>query len=505
MRLRHFVPVVIIIACPLAWAEEDDRAPEPTPAQTAEAEKLVHDVYKDDFAKRAAEERRELAIKLLNEAKNTKSDTNSQYALLKQARDTAIQVGDVETALEATEVIGKSFKVDPNDMRLKALTMLRMNVKMDTAPMAADAAMSLINQAMAAENLDVAMKAADLATGFATTARNMQLIGDIQIKKGEIKAQTTAQLEMKIAQDKLRTSPGDPQAKYTIGSYLCIFRNDWDKGLPLLAEGSESSWAEASKADIANPVDVPGMVKVADYWWDLANKNTSVKQRVLTRAEFWYNLAVASADGLVKSKIEKRLEKIEQGKTGGAGGNYNVSQETRKALPTPAELARIRELLPKVRQGDSGRGQELNGMVQAIQTRLRADLYDQKPADFVARLRADNSLRRQIEKAAVPYYSFYGSISMHVTQYMGGAATKEDFAARAIALERSNSSDKLMDKSMFDTCVYNAMRSFASRHYTLFTTARARTEFSTYLKTKGVKSEGVDTYRNYYSRQRSTY
>ena len=43
---------------------------------------------------------------------------------------------------------------------------------------------------------------------------------------------------IKPAADKLKKDPTDPDANLDVGKYLCFAKGNWEKGLPLLAAGS---------------------------------------------------------------------------------------------------------------------------------------------------------------------------------------------------------------------------------------------------------------------------
>jgi hypothetical protein len=123
----------------------------------------------------------------------------------------------------------------------------------------------------------------------------------------------------------LAASPDDPEAHLAEGRYLCLVRNDWDAGLPHLAKGSHPALAEAAAQELAKPQDVPGQVKLADLWWDLADKegNAFDKRRIQARARSWYERAAPNAAGFVLLRIEKKLSDLEKA-AGGAGASGPV-------------------------------------------------------------------------------------------------------------------------------------------------------------------------------------
>jgi hypothetical protein len=78
-----------------------------------------------------------------------------------------------------------------------------------------------------------------------------------------------------------------------IGKFTCLYRNDWQKGLPMLAKAGDTKWAAAAQADIASPADAAAEVSVGDKWYDLADSLMRFEQSaVRVRASIWYGRAV---------------------------------------------------------------------------------------------------------------------------------------------------------------------------------------------------------------------
>ncbi len=497
MKLAIALALVLAALSTSLFADQD-RVPEPTKQAQVEAEKLVKDVYKDDYAKRGPDERRALAEKLLSEGRNTKSDTNTEYVLLREARDMAIQVADIETAIDAIKELNAAFVVDAVDMKLKALTSIRSSshtVEANTA--GADAALTMIDEALVAENFDAAVKASELAVMFATGAHNIQMTADAQAKKNDIKAQSIAYLDMKLAADKLKTDPNDKAANYATGYYQALYKNDWDKGLPMIADGSDPLWAAAAKADLANPVDLTEMLKVADGWWDLAQtpRNSALKIHILSRAEFWYNIIIPNSDGIIRSKVEKRLDQIAASKSSSIYSN--VSEATRKVLPTQAELQKFRETCIATKNSNGATINDLAQMYQQLYSRLETDWDSLKENDYIARCKSNLVLRRILENNGCAIYATQYNFSAfwnNYQNYIQNSKTKEEFAARIIAVERFNFTEKVIDLRNFENAVYFCIRNFIQQNYNLYSTAAAKQEFCDYLKNKGLRSAGLERY-----------
>jgi hypothetical protein len=480
-----------------------DRSPVPTTQAAQEAEKLVKDVYKDEYAKRGPEERRALAQKLLEDGRNNKSDPASQYVLLREARDAAASVGDVQTAIDAAVELGKTFQVDPVDTKLGALTAVRTAARTPEAQSeAAEATAALIDEAAAVDNFDAATRAADLAIGFATASKNMTVVTEVQARKAEVKAQSTAYLAMKVATEKLKKTPTDPQSNFEVGSYQALYKNDWDKGLPMIAAGNDPAFAAAAKADLAAPVEAAAMAKVGDQWWDLATARPQMKTRLLARSEFWYNLVVPNADGLLLAKVQKRLDQIAASKPGGSFGV--VSEATRKLLPTNTEIKHLKDLYGR-RTTDANAYSELQQLKQTLMYRLHQQATSTTEADFIARCKADAQLRKVSAEFNDINSWNYGPLISSFETFLSTSKSKDEYAARLTAIERFNNQDKATDPNTFDNSVYSSIRNYVSRNLSQFPNQAARLQFCAFLKTKGLKSNGLERYRSYVERSRSSF
>lgn len=227
----------------------EDRVPVPHAAMQKEAEQLVKEVFTEEYTKTKPEEKAALAGKLLKQADGTKDDLAAKYVLWREASALAAQGGDVETALAAVDQMAAVFAVDA-----------------------------------------VALKKTVLTTVGSVT-RDAELSRALGAMKNLIE------------------KPDDPAANLAVGRYLCFAKNDWAKGLPLLARSAVPGLKAAAETDLATPKDAQGQLAAGDSWWDLAEKETdrTVKAGYLSRGTFWYRRALPSLTGFAKVKAEKRL------------------------------------------------------------------------------------------------------------------------------------------------------------------------------------------------------
>src|SRR5436305_2033864 len=90
---------------------------------------------------------------------------------------------------------------------------------------------------------------------------------------------------------------------------------------------------------------------------------------VKLRAAFWYQNALPELTGLPKIKLEKRMQELQTLLAGAAAAAVQptgISEETRKAMPTDAELKNLKDLGVGEKNGDQAKRQEFYRLRNSI-------------------------------------------------------------------------------------------------------------------------------------------
>jgi hypothetical protein len=93
--------------------------------------------------------------------------------------------------------------------------------------------------------------------------------------------------------------------------YLCLFRGNWDEGLPFLAKGNDRALRAQALSDLAKPSELAGRLAVADGWWEQADAFKVRQVNLLKRAKLWYERAAPAADGPDRAHMLDRLQQIQ--------------------------------------------------------------------------------------------------------------------------------------------------------------------------------------------------
>jgi len=301
------------LAAILILGLQDARLPPPEAAALKTAEKLIRDVFKDDYSRKDPASRRTLAAKLLKQAGETADDPTARFVLFTEARDIAADAGDVKTALAAALQQAKIYAVDPIATKRLALDRARKTAGPEDLQAAAEAYLQLSEEAVASEDFDGAQAALKEAEQAALKAKNLPLVARIRTKTKDAAAMKSDAVRLAEARKKLETAPEDPGANLVLGRHLCFTRGEWTKGLPLLAAGADNALKALAQKDLANPGEAAEQVALGDQWWDLAEKEEgSAASFIGGRAWMWYDRAQPQVTGLLRAKIEKRLDALKQ-------------------------------------------------------------------------------------------------------------------------------------------------------------------------------------------------
>lgn len=299
---------VLVLASALQGAE-DSRLAVPDMAAQKEQELLIKGVFKTEYAKTNYFDRRTLAEKLLAQAAQTQDNVAARFVLYRESRDMAAEGLDLDTCFAAINGMAAEFRVNALAMKVASL-----GTSLKTAKGGAGDYryvglwyLKLTDEAITAEDFETAVLAAGKAVGMGRSAKDPQLVarGESKVKEsGELKTRFDA---VRKARETLSANPEDGPANAAAGEYLCLVRNDWAAGLPLLAKG-EGRFKELARKDLSEPTKADEQMAVGEGWWDAAERERGRAQEALKRRALrWYELAAPKLSGVLQLKANQRL------------------------------------------------------------------------------------------------------------------------------------------------------------------------------------------------------
>ena len=282
------------------------RLPVPDDARQKEIATQLAGVYAPGRVKPA--QRIKLAYQLLQAAKASKQP-DERYVLLQQGRELAGQAGDVALVLEAIEMTG-DFDIDVLQEEGDALLAFAdKGNNPEQIKALYDGSQRVIAQALSESRYELA---ADLANGVSRACqRSKEFRKKALDQRDRVRDYCRRQTQRQAAEAKLKANPDDGDAHLLLGRYYCL-DDDWKKGLPHLAKGSDAQLRQLAEHDLASPKETIAQIGLADAWWTLGEARQGEESDVLLlRAGYWYDRARGQlTSGFNRLKVEKRLEEL---------------------------------------------------------------------------------------------------------------------------------------------------------------------------------------------------
>lgn len=305
------VGICLLLSRPL---HADDRPPIPSGAAMDEAMRLVKDVYGDEYTKaESSEQKTAFAQKLLQTSRGTEQRTANHYALLRVAWDVATQTGDAKLAIQITDEIVGVYNVNPLSAKVATVRTTAELVRSSAQRTALAAlALELVREAVADDDYDSATELAEISLAAARKARDWQLVKRIVARTNEVKEAAVAYGKVQKTLVTLESNPTDAEANQVAGEYSCFVKGDWQKGIPMLALGSDHSLRALAQKELKGTSSAQEQADLGDGWWDVAQtRQGAQREALLLHAGRWYREAKPGiSSALILDKIEKRLNEI---------------------------------------------------------------------------------------------------------------------------------------------------------------------------------------------------
>jgi len=258
-------------------------------------------------------EKTALATDMMDAAGKVEPGSADQYVLLKIARDVAAGTGDALTALQAAERLLEQFDEPAAELIGETLlTAARQATTSAQHKAVAEAALSFAGKLADADQYDTALGLCEAARSSAQRAKLYPLAKELTARIEGLKFQQVQSEEYRKALSVLEEKPTDPEGNLAAGRHLCFVKGDWNRGVPMLALGSDEALRAVAIKDLRVANSAEEQAAIGDGWWDLADARQGKERDTLRlRAGLWYRQAEPKlAGGLAGLKIKQRLEVI---------------------------------------------------------------------------------------------------------------------------------------------------------------------------------------------------
>jgi len=300
----------------------EKKVPVPSTDRLTAARRIAKDKFQQDLqAAKTPEQHLVIARKSQRAALDEKADSPERYALLDLARELAAGAGSTKVAFEAIDGLAKWFEIEEFELRLATLEAAG-KAHSGSAGKAAkkeqfDSARDLIEASVAIDRFPEALRAAVLAQAAARILKDQDpgLAKQIAEERKEIDKLAKAFAAIKHDLERLKADANDTTANLAVGRFYCLAKRDWERGLPHLAAGDDTTLKDLAQRELARPSGADDEKSLGDAWWELSRKEKGpIKAVMAGRACFWYRRAVTFLSGVEKEAVEVKLEEV--GETG---------------------------------------------------------------------------------------------------------------------------------------------------------------------------------------------
>lgn len=313
MKLASPIVAVLICCLPLSAQAFQVRKKIPADDSLKQAEALMTDVFgtlidsaKEDDQKVAA------AQKLRAAAKDSQSNVEDHFVLIRMAQKLAIQAGDSNLAM----LIAKDFVeyYDCDEVMVVGKTLRQITEQSLTLKQREALARHGVEQMHAARVKKRYLEAksfGEMARVAARRVRDYRLANQVSAELKELEEKVAGYQVFEKAIEDLVDNESDPQANLIAGKYFCFELGDWAQGLPCFTLSDDAAYTELAGLEFEANDSEEHKIKLGDKWWTQSQTlEGTEKQACMLRAGAWYKTA-SNTNGLVKVKIDQRLRQIE--------------------------------------------------------------------------------------------------------------------------------------------------------------------------------------------------
>jgi len=298
--------------------------PEPKPAvkkpvpeadKQAEAQKQVHAAHTDDYARKKPADQLTLSGRLVREANAAQDDPAVRFVLFREARDLAAQAGDLDESFRVIADMATWFTVEVREQRAEALAVAARSADLSPSDMkaVADKAILQADLAVDANDYEAAVRMLAAAEAAARKAKNTALANQVQAQGKELAEAGKEYALVKADAETLRTQPDSAAANYRWGRFVCLFRDNWSEGLPLVAKGNNAAWKALAVKEQADPKAASERVDLAKGWLaQAAHEKGTARKHLLRHAKKLFEQAAPKLTELARFQAEKHIREIDQ-------------------------------------------------------------------------------------------------------------------------------------------------------------------------------------------------
>ena len=307
-RFALNVGLVVMLVSPRLQANvlPDQRLQIPNSSKQTPVYNAIRSEFKTEYANRDVAAQLALSHKFTGLALQSDEDPVRQYVLLREAKELAINGGDLDAAFSIIDQTAQQFAVDANELKVTAMAAAMDRARVPPVQLMSEY-LKIAESSLDDGDLRMASQAMTLANRIARSSRDRAALARARQTDLRLHDASRQLAPIMAAFNRLKLKPEDPEANLVVGRYLCFMRGVWDEGLPLLAKGSDKALAELAQEDLSQPSDAPSQFKLGGEYWELSQKSGLSVKRRRQRASYWYQKASPQLQGEQKQTAQQRI------------------------------------------------------------------------------------------------------------------------------------------------------------------------------------------------------
>ena len=257
-----FSAFLLLAACSSICADDLEKLPRPGPGEAAKAQKEITDAFGADIEKATTPAaKKALATKMLGFANDVKETPSNRWRLYIEVRELAVAAGEPALAASTIADQERAFVMSRQQISIDAIDGLAKTTTSANSKPLIDLINPTVAAAIAEDDYTTALRLLELGV---TTSR--------RLKDSPIIKHFETQLRKTQESAKLYEAARKAKDDESLGKFYCFRKDDWGKGLPLLAKSKEEALAAVVNSDLRMPGDGKDRCAVGDAWFEIAEK-----------------------------------------------------------------------------------------------------------------------------------------------------------------------------------------------------------------------------------------
>lgn len=263
-----------------------------------------------------AQERAELANKLIQHAEYMKADPAKQCASLQIAYRFAVLAKSPILVKDAFDKLEARFQVDTGSSNMFIVrfgSQNLMNIPAHRMPEFRALAKTLLDNAISKNDYPAIDELIQIGTYYAASQDDKDLMEKLATLQKKTNAGKKAYETLQARLLSLDLPSLDEEGNLLVGKYWCVYRDDWRKGFQFLMRCNDERFQYLAETEMTDPIDPRVQFKIAQGWWEIGIAMSPGRERngFLGRAAQWYTKADKNmADSLEKVTAKQQLQEF---------------------------------------------------------------------------------------------------------------------------------------------------------------------------------------------------